>query len=381
LAVAAWAVGGAVRDALIGREVLDTDATVSGRLDRVARALEDDGIGRAVLLSEDAPRAIRIAGRRTLDLVEAEGGSIASDLARRDFTVNAMALDLATGEFLDPHGGRADLRRRRLRVIADRNLAEDPLRALRAARFIATHGLTPDAATGRACRRHAAGIADAAPERITVELRRILEASRAVPALRWAAAHGVLAPSLRLPLDAGGVRRVARRLAPLDAPGLRRLAPDRRAVVRLAVLSAALDLSPAASMAWLRELRHSRELVGEVGRLRALAEAAGRARGVDANWLWVHDAGALWREALLLFVIRHPGRAPHARRLASRARRGLRRPRVRGGDVLRWSGLPAGPRIGTLLRELEVEILRGRVKTRAQARKWAKSAPPPTFGS
>lgn len=359
-----------MRDALSRRPVLDTDATLSAGLDRIARALEAAGMGRAVPLSESNPRAIRIAGRRTLDLIQAEGGSIERDLARRDFTVNALALDLSTGALLDPHGGREDLRRGRLRLLSEENLAEDPLRTLRAARFIATHGLRPDGATERACRSHAAGLSAAAPERVMVELRRILEAPRSVPALRWAARNGVLGPALGIPLDLRAASRLSRRLAALDSPAVRRETPEARGLLRLASLSAAFALSPGAAGGWLRALRQSRDLAGEIARLRELAEAARRARGDDAAWTWVRDAGARWRNALLLLRILHSGSGPVARRLSRRARRARRRPRIRGADVLAWTGVPPGPRVGDLLARMEVEVLRGRVRTRAAARQW-----------
>ena len=69
------------------------------------------GFGRAVFLSRDrpGPRVFRVAGKRPLDLAELEGGSIEADLARRDFTANAVALALPGGQLLDPFGGIADI--------------------------------------------------------------------------------------------------------------------------------------------------------------------------------------------------------------------------------------------------------------------------------
>ena len=366
----AWAVGGAVRDALLSRELLDLDATVETSLDRVAGSLERAGIGRLVPLSEANPRAIRLAGKRILDLVEADGGSLARDLARRDFTVNAMAVALPSGGLIDPHGGARDLRSGVLRMLSEGNLEDDPLRTFRAARFIATHGLRPDRATAQACRRQAAGIAGAAPERVAVELQRILESPRAVPALRWAAAHRVLEPALRSPRAPGP--GFSRAVAPLDAPAILRLTPPRRALLRLASLSAALGLEPGDTGAWLRRLRYGRDAIGEVVRLRELAAAASLADDDDGRWVWVREAGAAWEDALRLLVSRQPARRASARALASRARRARRRPRIRGRDVLLWTGIRPGPRVGTLLAEVEVEVLRGRLTTRSGARRWLK---------
>ena len=172
---------------MLGRGVPEVDAAVSGDAERIANAMESAGFGRAVVLSRAAPRVFRLAGRRELDLAEIEGASIDEDLKRRDFTVNAMAFDLAERRWLDPFGGLEDLSARRLREVAPGNLAEDPLRVLRAARFIATHGLTPDANTSDNGRRVAPALAGVAPERLRAEWMKMFEAGRVVPALRWAA--------------------------------------------------------------------------------------------------------------------------------------------------------------------------------------------------
>src|SRR5262249_37507106 len=90
----AWIVGGALRDRLLGLPLPEVDAAVSGDAEAIAGDLERAGHGRAVFLSRDrpGPRVFRVAGERPLDVAELEGGSIETDLARRDFTVNAMAL-------------------------------------------------------------------------------------------------------------------------------------------------------------------------------------------------------------------------------------------------------------------------------------------------
>src|SRR5262249_9767729 len=136
----AWIVGGALRDRALGLPVPEIDVAVAGDAEAIAADLERDGGGRAVFLSKDrpGPRVFRVAGARPLDVAEIEGGSIEADLERRDFTANALALELPAGTLVDPFGGLADLERRRLRGVRPENFAEDPLRILRAARFQAT---------------------------------------------------------------------------------------------------------------------------------------------------------------------------------------------------------------------------------------------------
>jgi tRNA nucleotidyltransferase/poly(A) polymerase len=359
----AWIVGGAVRDALLARPVLDVDLAIAGDAEKLAQALERGGFGRCVPLSEESPRVYRVAGRRDLDLAELERGSIESDLMRRDFTANAMAVHLVTGDLVDPCRGLADLHRGALRLVSEANLAEDPLRALRAARFLATHGLLPDAAALSVCRRVAPRLSEAAAERIQAELTKILEAPRAFPALLWAGRARLLGPALGLPAS-------AKRLDILDALAVRRRKPAERLRLRLCLLAARLGLSPREASRWLAERRWSRELAGESARLLELTAQAREAAGTDEQWRWVRDAGALWKDALSILVALEPARRGRARRLAgyaARARRGLR---VRGRDVLAWTGLPPGPVVGKLLRELEVETLRGRLRSRLEARNW-----------
>src|SRR4029453_9080217 len=192
--VPVWIVGGAVRDAVMGRPVPEIDVAVRGDAQALAAALEHHGEGRAVFLSEDrpGPRVFRVAGRRPIDVAEVEGGTIETDLGRRDFTVNALAVDLEDGSLLDPFGGVADLSRRRLTCIRAANLLEDPLRALRAARLLASHGLVPDRATLAAARAAAPRMTGVAVERISSELSRLLESPRAAPALAWTASSRLL---------------------------------------------------------------------------------------------------------------------------------------------------------------------------------------------
>ena len=150
----AWIVGGAVRDDLLGRQVTDVDVVVEGELEAAARGLADHLGGPVFQLSEafGAWRAIDRAGGRVFDLSPLHGSGIEEDLARRDFSVNAMARPLAdssahalaegaatmsAGELIDPLAGRPDLDAGILRVLGSGAYEADPLRPLRLARFAA----------------------------------------------------------------------------------------------------------------------------------------------------------------------------------------------------------------------------------------------------
>ncbi len=380
-----WIVGGALRDLLLGRDVPEVDLATTGDGEELARAMESAGHGRAVFLSgERRPRVFRIAGRRrTLDVAELEGGSIESDLARRDFTANAIAADLASGALVDPFGGVADLAARRLRMVREENLADDPLRALRAARLFATHGLSPDRATSRACRRTAKELARVAKERVQAEIAKLLEATQAASALSWAADNGLLGPAFDLSASPRKWKAIVDALASFDGPIVARLAPERRRRLRLALLAARLGLRSREAAAWLTRLRWGTAEAGHVSRLLELARAARRLRREDDEWRWVLAAGESAPDSLRLLAAVDPRAAPFARRLSARARRARALPQVRGADVLEWLGVAPGPEVGRLLEAVRVAALAGRVRTRADARDWLKkrhSSAAPTRG-
>jgi tRNA nucleotidyltransferase/poly(A) polymerase len=122
------------------------------------------------------------------------GPSLAADLSHRDFTVNAMALDPATGRLVDPWDGRGDLVARRLRAVgrAEERLAEDPLRSLRAARMVASLGLAPEASLEVALAAARDGLASVARERIRAELEALLQGPFVRDGLALAARTGIL---------------------------------------------------------------------------------------------------------------------------------------------------------------------------------------------
>jgi poly(A) polymerase len=172
----AWIVGGAVRDAALGRDVVDLDLAVAGEPAAAAKAIAREGQGHSFELSAEFAtwRAVAADGSWQIDLTALRGETIEADLAERDFTIGAIAVPLAGGEPIDPHGGLADLDRRVLRVVGERSFAADPLRLLRAARLAAGLGLEVDPATIILARSEAQRAAEAAGERQLVELRQLI---------------------------------------------------------------------------------------------------------------------------------------------------------------------------------------------------------------
>jgi putative nucleotidyltransferase with HDIG domain len=207
-------VGGCLRDALLGREPADWDLTTDARPDRIQsifpRSLYENRFGTVVVRHADAQyeitafrRDVSYTDHRHPDSVEF-GESIEEDLARRDFTVNAMAWGGGPGDeprFVDPHGGRADLTRRLLRAVGDpdRRFHEDALRMVRAVRLAATLGFEVEADTLAAIARNAELARHLSGERIAAELFKLLAAPRPSVGLRLMAQTGllsVIAPDL-----------------------------------------------------------------------------------------------------------------------------------------------------------------------------------------
>lgn len=209
--LAVYLVGGSVRELLLGRQSPDLDLAVSAQTLTLAQDLARELHGTYVLLDEQERTARVVAGVDILDLAEFRAQDIIGDLKGRDFTLNALALDL--GEvlrggsltLLDPLGGLTDLAAGQLRMVAQDNLRADPLRLLRAYRFAATHGfvITPD--TQAAIRTLAPLIEGVAGERLRQELFPLLASPRAGQVLRQMDHSGLFCHLLPELCDGKGV--------------------------------------------------------------------------------------------------------------------------------------------------------------------------------
>lgn len=168
----AYVVGGAIRDELLGRPVLDFDVACR-KPEQAARAYRGAAGGTVFLLSgRHGAWRVALADERTLDFVQLRG-SIEEDLAGRDFTINAIAVPAQGGEPIDPFDGREDLAARRLRAVTDDIFVDDPLRLLRAVRLEEELGVRLVPATEALVRRNAQLVARPAGERILAELLRL----------------------------------------------------------------------------------------------------------------------------------------------------------------------------------------------------------------
>jgi len=318
----AWIVGGAIRDELLGKEVLDLD--IATRDPKAAAESFGKRAGGVVFRLSGPHGAWRVAYRdgRTVDFTPLADG-IEQDLADRDFTINAIARPLAGGDEVDPFDGRSDIEHGVIRAVGEDVFRDDSLRLLRAVRFEDQLGFRIDPETEALIRRDAPLVSKPAGERILGELEHLSE--RAYPRLD---ALGVLDPlggSLdRLERVRGGDTRLL--LVAVFGEALQRL-PISNQLRRYArcVLAAELpiDLSPRA----LHRFRRASE---------PWATDAARLQGGNPELL----------DAL------------EAARAADPAG-----PLLRGDEI----GLPPGPEIGRLLELIEEERAAGTISSREEA--------------
>lgn len=362
-------VGGMVRDAWLGRATRDVDAVVGGRGEEIARWLAETLPARFVPLGGKEFAAFRLVGDGfELDLWDREGMTVTEDLARRDFTVNTLALDLQSdapargsgrgpredgAPVVDPFGGLGDLERRLLRATTSESFTGDPLRVLRLPRFLAQlPGFRVDEPTRELARRAAPGLPGVAAERIREELLRLFAAEGAAGGLREMAVLG-LYPGLFLdrffrrrgdPGSRGGSPDPGAELAAREMEGLP------AAVARLksladeigpaeippvdSALASALDL---ASARWASAFFHLPRTEGTAG--------AGRPRGVTAVER-LRDLGYLSRRTAepVLVLVRDPRPPPGGHGSAGEVarRRALHRLGPLWTTALAWWGARAG---------------------------------------
>jgi tRNA nucleotidyltransferase/poly(A) polymerase len=322
----AWVVGGAVRDALLDRPVVDLDI-VCAAPEAAARQLARRSGGAPFPLSpEHGSWRVALEGGRTVDFTP-QHGSIEEDLGRRDFTINAMAEPISGGAVVDPHGGLADLEQRVLRGVSQHVFDDDPLRLLRAVRHEEELDFALEAETERLVRARAALVTRAAGERVLAELDRLTAGG-----YRRLAELGLLAPL-------GG--SVDERLDRVDSPSFRLVAVFGEGVRRL---RAPNDVR-----------RYARVL------LRAEAPPDGSSRAIHrfrrATEPWSLDAIAY------LDGGEDVVRAVEEARATQPAE-----PLLRGDEL----GLPPGPAIGRILERIEEERAAGTISTREEALELAR---------
>ena len=188
-----YLVGGAIRDLALGLVPKDLDFATEHPFELATRFAERYG-SRVVSLGKEAFSTYRIPLEGfCLDWVGLAGGAIEPDLLRRDFTMNAIAYDSESGAFLDPTGGFGDLAEGRLKMAGSSAFFDDPVRIVKAYRLMAqfpTFKLDPETEAAIAAQRDM--LVDVPPDRLHVELERLMQSPSAGAAMRKMAQSGVL---------------------------------------------------------------------------------------------------------------------------------------------------------------------------------------------
>jgi poly(A) polymerase len=356
----ARAVGGAVRNALLGQPVVDVDIATPARPQEVIAAVEaarlraiPTGIAHGTVTVVVDHIAFEVTTLREDIETHGRHASVAFtrdwavDARRRDFTINALYCD-ANGDIFDPLGGYADVLARRVRFIGDagERIREDYLRILRFFRLTAEYGLGGADGVGlTACVRERGGLSRLSGERVRHELLRLLLAVRGPAMVRSLLDYGLITLLL------GVAPRPALLEAVAALQGALGLAPD--AMLRLAALAVEV---PEDALRLRERLRLSNEEHERLLRSTMTSPVVGPAaieREAKAYLYWA--GAAAYRERVVMAWARsgaEPASEAWRWRLALPERWEVPRLPIGGDDVI-GLGLPAGPRVGEILRRLE----------------------------
>ena len=338
-------VGGAVRDALLQRlcPYPDLDLVVPDGAIKLCQRLAKKHRGTAVVLDSERDIARLVLGPWSLDMAAQEGADLSSDLQRRDYSINALALPLrAEAPLLDPTGGLGDLAKRQLRALSEANLLADPLRLLRGPRLAAELNFTLESTTAALIGRHRTALPQVAAERVLAELEKLASCPGGDAGLQQASDLGLLQPWER-PLTAG--KQGSLEVAGLSAEELTQALP-------LARLAQRFD------GAAMGQLKASRKLQQRCNMLRH----------------WVEQLGQPLEEAAMLQLCRELEEdLPALVLLQTNATDGwlqrwrdrsdpLFHPRspIDGRTLQRELGLTPGPQLGKLIERLMLERAFGR---------------------
>ncbi|MCP9884819.1 CCA tRNA nucleotidyltransferase [Synechococcus sp. ATX 2A4] len=387
-------VGGAVRDGLLGRlgERPDLDLVVPVEAIALGERLSREHGGRCVVLDRERSIARLVIRGWSVDLARQAGADLATDLLRRDFRLNALALPLPAGsELLDPSGGLADLAAGLIRAVSEQNLLDDPLRLLRGERLAAELGFRLDATSEAWIRRHHRRIDQVAPERVRVELEKLAACAGGGEGLARVQATGLLDAWCRpAPVGEGAATAVKaaggaalRQITPAAAEARGLSEDEALAALPLARLATLLD---AASWGRLHASRALQRRCGQLRSWRAQLQGAGGTGDPAKPFATEREQVHFHREvdhdlpALLLMLP-----LPFARAWLPRWREPgdplfHPRPPLDGKELQQRLGLAPSRRLGELLAHLTIERAFGRLKSSeealVEARRWLKGPAP-----
>jgi len=380
-----YLVGGAVRDALLGRsaEYLDIDFVLPANAIETARSLAHHYKAGFVILDAQRQIARVVFPQATVDFALQEGSSLETDLRRRDFTVNAIAYNPHTQEIIDPLHGCIDLQQQRLRMVSRQNLQDDPLRLLRAYRQAAQLGFTIESDTHLAICHLASQIEHVAAERVRVELGYLLAHSQGTPWLKSAAEDGLIEywfPNANVE-DVAAVDTTVVKLTKYWSQLNVELCQSVRDTVKttwlgLAKLACLVTPQPEIAEAELVQLTYSRaEIRGVITILKLLPQLQVHSMPVREQYFFFQEAGKVFGAIALLAVakgISVDAIAPLINRyLNPQDPIAHPTPLITGKDLIQALKIKPGPQVGRLLTEIAIAQVEGKITTANEALEFA----------
>jgi tRNA nucleotidyltransferase (CCA-adding enzyme) len=393
----AFLVGGSVRDALLHRQAdyLDLDFVLpEGAIDLASTLAKRYRVG-FVVLDEDNQIARAVFEHATIDFAQQVGPTLETDLRRRDFTINAIAYHPQTDQLIDPLNGLDDLKQHVVRMVSAANLAEDPLRLLRAYRQAAQLGFKIDAETRHTIRNLAPLLKTVAAERVRHELDALLSKPEGSNCLKLAWHDGLLddwLPHLSLP-QIDQLFAIDQALTQLQAdPAALRLLhgwkepvpPGHyRSWTKIAKLAQLLPADLATAPSQLSKLKYSR------------SESQATLKILQAQPYLESLLQGPWSRSQTYFFFKTVGSSLPAVALVALAQ-GVPLAQISdlitryqtpddplahaqslltGRALMALLNLPAGPQIGALLQALELAQANGEINSPEEAIAWVKMQP------
>lgn len=394
-----YMVGGAVRDAILGRvrEYVDLDFIIPADAVKVARKIAQRYQAGFVLLDAERQIARVVFPHATVDFAQQEGESLITDLHRRDFTINAIAYNPHTQEIIDPLEGFKDIESSLLRMISPVNLQNDPLRLMRAYRQAAQLGFTIEPATQETIRSLAKSINQVAAERVRVEIGYLLANSQGTFWLNLAWKDGVLTSFFKNATEESFIKLTAVDQAyTLISENWQQLGEELANYVRETVktswlatakLACLVDSKPEIAEIELQKLTYSRaEIRAVTTGLRLFSEIKAVKMPLRKQYFLFREMGILFPAVLVLALANdivakgmfEESMFVHYEPLIKRY---LDKndavahpiPLLNGKDMMTALQIPASPLIGELLMEVGVAQAEGKISTVEAAIEFARN--------
>ncbi|AFY44706.1 CCA tRNA nucleotidyltransferase [Nostoc sp. PCC 7107] len=391
----AYMVGGAVRDAILGRtrEYWDLDFVIPSDAVKVARAIAKHYQAGFVLLDAERKIARVVFPQATADFAQQEGNSIEIDLHRRDFTINAIAYNPHTQEIIDPLQGCADLQQSLLRMISPANLKDDPLRLMRAYRQAAQLSFNIEPTTKETIRALASYITTVAAERVRAEIGYLLASLQGTPWLANAGKDGLLTDLFKNATAASfeklaAVDTAATILAPQFGTELQQYVRDTVKTTWLGIAKLACLVHPHPEVAEieLQALTYSRaEIRAVMTALKLFPQLKSTNNSIREQYLLFQEAGNVFPTIVVLAVaqdtlveaisgdksllvysplvsryLNPDDLVAHPTQLVS------------GKNLMVALNIPASPVVGELLKEIAVAQAEGKITTAEDAIEFAR---------